>query len=61
MLVGWKVKYTVWPLVIVLAVATALVIIPSGNPVNILFHLLGIAGLILVYLSGPGAMAVSKH
>ncbi|MBI2451506.1 DoxX family protein [Candidatus Pacearchaeota archaeon] len=62
-LLGWKVKWTVWPLVIVLTVATLLVVIPNmnGNPVTLLFHLVGIAGLISLALTGPGAMAVSKE
>lgn len=63
--VGWRVKYTVWPLVVVLVVATALVHIPAmaGNPmglINVLFHLLGIAALLSLNLTGPGAHAVSE-
>ena len=65
-LVGWKVRYTVWPLVVILAVATLTVHIPSigENPmalINILFHLLGMGALISVYLSGPGALAIDKE
>ena len=65
-LVGWKVKYTVWPLVAVLAVATAFVHIPAmaTNPaglVNVLFHLLGIAALINLHLTGSGKYAVSDE
>ena len=59
---GWKTKYTVWPLVVVLAVATIYFAIPnaSNNSVSLLFHLVGIAGLISVYLTGPGALALNK-
>ncbi len=61
-LAGWKLKYTVWPLVIVLAVATALVSVPAlgKDPmamINISFHLLGIAALISLFFTGPGAYA----
>ena len=64
-LTGWKTNYTVWPLVIVLAVATLTVGLPmlGKDPmamINISFHLLGIAALISVYLTGPGAYAVKQ-
>ncbi|HLC31975.1 MAG TPA: DoxX family protein [Candidatus Nanoarchaeia archaeon] len=53
--VGWQTKYTVWPLVIVLAVATVLVVLPAAlaDPmgwVNVFFHLISIAGLVHVGL-----------
>lgn len=65
-LIGLWVRYTVWPLVIVLAVATVTVHIPAmaQNPmgiVNVLFHLLGITALISLSLSGAGAVAVDKE
>ena len=65
-LVGWKVRYTVWPLVIVLVVATITVHLPSmaTNPMgllDVLFRLLGIAALINLHLNGPGAVAVSEE
>lgn len=64
-LIGWKVKYTVWPLVIILAVAIIKVVIPNlaqpGGPTNLSFHLLGIATLISLALTGPGEIAVSKE
>ena len=62
-LLGFKVKYTVWPLVIVMVVATLIVVIPNmnGNPVNLLFHLTAIAGLVSLFLTGPGAMALGKN
>ena len=62
-LIGLKVKYTVWPLVIILAIATIMVVIPSTTAMtvtNLLFHLVGLVGLISLALTGPGAMAVSK-
>ncbi|MBW2965395.1 DoxX family protein, partial [Candidatus Woesearchaeota archaeon] len=63
-LVGYKVKYTVWPLVIVMAVAIFSVTIPgtlkSGSPTNLMFHLLAIASLVSVYLTGPGPLALSR-
>ena len=62
-LVGWKVKYTVWPLVIVMLVATWTVVIPNmeGSYVSLMFHLITAAGLVSIYLTGPGAMAVDKN
>ncbi len=64
-LIGWKVKYTVWPLVIILAVAIIKAVIPNlaqpGGSINLLFHLLGIAALISLALTGPGEIAVSKE
>ncbi len=59
-LVGWKTTYTVWPLIIVLLVATFTVTIPGNNTVNVLFHLLGIVALWNIYLEGPGALSISK-
>lgn len=58
LLVGWKTKYAVWPLIIILAVATIFVSVPSGNWVNVLFHLVGAAALLSLLLSGPGKLAV---
>ncbi len=64
-LVGWKLKYAVWPLVVVLGVATIFVVAPTVIKqmgfVNLFFHLLGIAALLSLYWSGPGALAVEKH
>ena len=65
LILGWKTKYTVWPPVIVLLVATLTVALPGAleNPmgwINVLFHLLGIGALISIFLDGPGAWAVSK-
>jgi len=61
-LIGYKVKYTAWPLVIILLVATLTVVLPSGgfNSVNFYFHLISIAGLITIALTGPGKWAITK-
>ena len=61
-LVGYKVKYTAWPLAIVLAVAWILVVVPNGGitSTNSFFHLIGIAGLVTIALSGPGKWAIKK-
>lgn len=61
-LLGWKVKYTVWPLVIVLAVALFTVTIPSaadGNWVSVIFHLISLVSLVYVSANGPGKWAVA--
>ena len=65
LIVGWKTRYTTWPLVVVLLVATLTVAIAGAlqNPagwINVLFHLLGIAALISIFSEGPGAWAASK-
>ena len=63
-LIGYKVKWTAWPLVIVLAVATITVHLPTlgtpMGPINVLFHLVGIAGLIVLACGNSGVWAVSK-
>lgn len=67
-LVGFRTKLTVWPLVLILVVAVFTVHLPawmSGQAgpmgfVNFMWHLVGIAGLIAIGLSGPGCCAVSK-
>lgn len=55
-LVGWKLKYTVWPLAIILLVATITVALPgiSSQPLNFFFHVIGISGLISLFFTGPG-------
>ena len=58
LLVGWKVKLTVWPLVIIMAVAIFMMVIPNFNLPNFMFHILAIAGLVSLYLSGEGAAAM---
>ena len=65
-LVGWKLDKTVWPLVVILLVATFKVHIPAvfaGTPmalISVLFHILGIGALISLYFSGPGEKAVKN-
>ncbi len=67
-LVGFRTRLTVWPLIIVLVVAVFTVHLPawmngSAGPmgfINFMWHLVGIAGLIAVGISGPGDFAVSK-
>lgn len=63
--VGYKVRYAVWPLVGVMLGATLLAVVPTlgANPmamVNLLFHLLAIVGLISLFLTGAGAVAVGE-
>ena len=65
LVVGWKTRYIVWPLAIVLVVATVTVALPGAlkNPmgwVNVLFHLVGISALMSVFLDGPGTCAINK-
>ncbi len=63
---GWKVRYSVWPLVIVLVVALLVVYLPDldfqnqGNIMSILWHLVGLAGLVSLAFTGAGAAAVSR-
>tara|TARA_Y100000310_G_C20573206_1_gene759106 strand:+ start:704 stop:1102 length:399 start_codon:yes stop_codon:yes gene_type:complete len=64
-LVGWKLKKTVWPLVVIMGVAIIAMVIPSfgTNPmamINLLFHLTAIGALISLYLTGPGAYTVKN-
>jgi putative oxidoreductase len=65
LLAGWKVKYAVWPLAVVLLVAMLRVHIPGIGTTPMaeivaLFHLVAIGGLVSVFLSGSGALAVEK-
>jgi putative oxidoreductase len=62
-LLGYRLKQTVWPLVIVMLVAMITVTIPSWlkNPASagsLLFHLLAIGGLVSLYFSGAGKYAI---
>ena len=61
--IGYKTKYTTWPLAVILAVAWILVVLPNGgiSSSNSFFHLIGIAGLITIALTGPGKWAASKR
>src|SRR3989344_8582088 len=66
-LVGFRTKLTVWPLVIILVVAILIVWLPAlikdfaMNFGNFLWHILGIAALISLSMSGPGDFSVSKN
>ncbi len=62
-LLGWKLEYTVWPLVVVIIVAAAWVYVPQivSNPaivISVFFHLVSVAGLISLAMTGPGKWAV---
>jgi putative oxidoreductase len=61
-LIGWKVRYTTWPLAIILAVAWLTVVIPNSgiSSNNSFFHLIAVAGLITIALTGPGKWAISR-
>ena len=61
-LVGYKVKYTAWPLAAVLLLAWILVSIPKFGVLTpfAMFHLIGAAGAITIALTGPGKWALSK-
>ena len=64
-LVGYKLKYTVWPLFVIMLVAIITVVVPAmkGNPLavpSLLFHILAMGGLVTLSLTGPGAYSVEK-
>lgn len=60
--IGFRLKYTVWPLVVILLVAAVTVHVPKyADPmgmINILWHLFGISALISLFLTGPGQLAL---
>ncbi len=64
---GFKLKYTVWPVIAILVGAILTVHIPSIRqkvPLSIiilLLHLVAIAGLLSLFLTGPGAWALDKE
>src|SRR3989338_3644562 len=65
LILGWKTQFTVLPLVVILVVATVMVYVPAlgSNPMamgNVLFHILGLAGLVSIFLTGPGASALGE-
>jgi len=64
LILGFRLKYTVWPLVAILIVAIAAVHIPNAQGamgwVNVLWHALGIAVLLELYVMGPGAWFLGK-
>jgi putative oxidoreductase len=63
-LVGYKVRYTAWPLAIILAVALVTVTIPSPDQgimsANFYFHIISIAALVSIAFTGPGEWTISK-
>ncbi|PIY81432.1 hypothetical protein COY00_00575 [Candidatus Pacearchaeota archaeon CG_4_10_14_0_2_um_filter_35_33] len=61
-LVGYKVKYTAWPLAIILVVAVLTVTIPNEgiSSATAFFHYISIAALISLAWTGPGELAVSE-
>lgn len=60
--VGYKTKYTAWPLALILVVAWLLVVLPKEgiSSTNSFFHLIAIAGLITIALTGSGKYAITK-
>jgi putative oxidoreductase len=61
--IGFKTRYTTWPLAFVLLVAWMTVIIPNQGigSTSSFFHLIAIAGLITIALTGPGKWALTKR
>lgn len=62
-LAGWKLRYTVWPLVIIMTVVIILISIPSitKNPSGFFFHLLAIGALVSLFLTGAGTWSLGKE
>ena len=61
-IVGWKVKYTAWPLAFIMLVAEVTVVAPKGFwTSNSFFHLMAIVGLAILAFGGPGKWALSKN
>lgn len=62
LIIGLKTEIAIWPLFIVLLVALLLVAIPSfeisnvQSLMNILFHLVALAGLLSISSTGPGKL-----
>jgi len=61
-LIGYKVRYTAWPLAIILIVAVLTVAIPTEgiSSASAFFHYISIAALISLAWTGPGEWAVSE-
>ncbi|MFQ5531504.1 MAG: DoxX family protein [Candidatus Nanoarchaeia archaeon] len=69
-LVGWKVKLTTWPPLVIIVLGTILVIIPGlavggagfnpGYLSSLFMHLLTIVILVGIMKMGPGAWSVGK-
>ncbi len=62
-LAGWKLRYTVWPLALIMAVAIIIVSIPNitKNPSSFFFHLLAIGALVSLFLTGSGKWSLGKE
>lgn len=62
-LVGYKTEYTAWPLAVILLIATVLVVIPNAGITasNTLYHIISIAGLVTIALTGPGKYALTPE
>ncbi len=60
LILGYKTKWVVWPLSVVLLVALFMVALNPLDMISLLFHLTGIAGLVSLYFTGPGLYAVQK-
>ena len=64
-LIGYKIKYTAWPLVVIFVIAILLAILPnvgfnSGSISILFFHLTVIAALVHFAMNGAGSWAVDK-
>lgn len=60
--VGYKVRYTAWPLSAILLIAALFVTAPSQGWTsnNFLFHLIAAFGAATIALTGPGKLALTK-
>jgi len=65
-LTGFRLNYSVWPLVFILLVAIITVHIPAwlqAKPmalIGLILHFLGMASLVSIYLTGPGAYSIDR-
>ena len=60
-LLGWKLRWTIWPLFIVLLVAILVVHLPALSAATMgsfLFHVLGLAVLLSLFFTGGGRYAL---
>jgi len=62
-LVGFKIKYTAWPLAFILLVAELTVVMPGQGilSVNSFFHVISIAALVVLATAGQTKWAISKN
>ncbi|MDP3986865.1 MAG: DoxX family protein [Nanoarchaeota archaeon] len=60
--VGYKVRYTAWPLAFILLVAWATVVVENSGFLssNSLFHLIAVTALVMIAFSGPGKLALTR-